>query len=87
MAAKGGALYQDLAGLFGRWLPRPAAVVVIAALLLWPLALPSGLLWLPLFWSLLLWGYASRSERFVLVALWLLLGLTPVAGRRAAAAV
>lgn len=78
MAAKGGALYKDLAGFFGRWLPGPAVAVVVAALLLWPLALPSGLLWLPVYWSLLLWGYATRSERFVLAALWLLLGLAPV---------
>lgn len=78
MSVKGGELYQDMTGLFGRWMPRPAAVAVTALLLLWPLALPSGLLWLPIFWSLLLWTYSSASERVVLVVLWLLLGMTPI---------
>lgn len=78
MAAKGGELVRDMAGMFGRWMPGPAAMAVTAVLLLWPLALPSGLLWLPLFWSLLLWTYASASERVVLVALWLLVGLAPL---------
>jgi len=78
MAAKGGELYQGMTGLFGRWMPRPAAVVVTALVLLWPLALPSGLLWLALFWSLLLWAYSSGSERLVLVGLWLLVGAAPL---------
>jgi tetratricopeptide (TPR) repeat protein len=78
MGAKGGELYQGMTGLFGRWMPRPAAVVVTALVLLWPLALPSGLLWLALFWSLLLWAYSSGSERLVLVGLWLLVGAAPL---------
>lgn len=78
MAAKGGELYQGMTGLFGRWMPRPAAVAVTALVLLWPLALPSGLLWLALFWSLLLWTYCSGSERLVLVGLWLLVGAAPL---------
>jgi tetratricopeptide (TPR) repeat protein len=78
MATKGGSLFLDLAGLFSRRLPRPAAFVLAALCLLWPLALPYGLLWLPLFWSLLLWGYGSTSERVVLIVVWLLVGLTPL---------
>ncbi|HWM94419.1 MAG TPA: tetratricopeptide repeat protein [Thermoanaerobaculia bacterium] len=78
MAAKGGELYQSMIALFGRWLPRPVAVAVTAIVLLWPLALPSGLLWLPLFWSLLLWSYSSASERTVMVALWLLVAVAPL---------
>ncbi|HEX6864012.1 MAG TPA: hypothetical protein VF414_14385, partial [Thermoanaerobaculia bacterium] len=78
MAAKGGELYQDMTSLFGRWMPRPAAVAVSVLVLLWPLALPSGLLWLALFWSLLLWAYSSGSERLVLVGLWLLVGAAPL---------
>lgn len=78
MAIKGGEIYQGMTGLFGRWMPRPAAVVVTAIALLWPLALPSGLLWLALFWSLLLWTWCSGSERLVLVALWLLVGAAPL---------
>jgi tetratricopeptide (TPR) repeat protein len=78
MSTKGGLLYQDLCALLGRRLP-PAAVAVVAALaLLWPLLLPSGLLWLPLYWSLLLWGYGSTSERAVLILLWILVGLAPL---------
>jgi tetratricopeptide (TPR) repeat protein len=78
MAAKGGELVRDMMGLFGRWMPGPAAMIVTAVLLLWPLALPSGVLWLPLFWSLLLWTYASASERAILVLLWILVGLAPL---------
>jgi tetratricopeptide (TPR) repeat protein len=78
IAAKGGELYRDLTGLFSRWMPPAAAAVVTAIALLWPLALPSGLLWLALFWSLFLWTYSSGSERAVLVALWLLVGATPL---------
>lgn len=78
MAVKGSSLWNDLVSLFARRLPRPVAVALAAVLLLWPLALPSGILWLPLFWSLLLWGYSSASERAVLVVLWLLVGVSPV---------
>ena len=78
MATKGGGLFQDLAGFFARKLPRSAAVAAATVCLFWPLALPYGLLWLPLLWSLLLWGYASVSERVVLLALWLLLGSSPL---------
>jgi tetratricopeptide (TPR) repeat protein len=78
MLAKGSSLYRDLADLFGRRLPRPAALGVAGLALLWPLALPHGVFWLPLYWSILLWGYGSRSERTVLIALWLVLGLGPL---------
>jgi tetratricopeptide (TPR) repeat protein len=78
MATKGGALYRDLRQLVGRWLPGGASLAVAAVLLAWPLALPYGPLWLLLYWSVLLWGYAATSERIVLVSLWLLLGLAPV---------
>jgi tetratricopeptide (TPR) repeat protein len=78
MEVKGGALWEDLVGLFSRRLPRPAAMALALAVLLWPLLLPSGLLWLPLFWSVLLWGYSSTSERSVLIALWLLVGIAPI---------
>jgi tetratricopeptide (TPR) repeat protein len=77
MLTKGSALFQDLADLLGRKLPRPAALVLAGLALLWPLALPYGLIWLPLYWSVLLWGYAAPSERVVMIALWLLLGAAP----------
>ncbi|MFL6235460.1 MAG: tetratricopeptide repeat protein [Thermoanaerobaculia bacterium] len=77
MLTKGTSLFQDLADLFGRKLPRPVAYVLAGAALLWPLALPHGPLWLVLYASVLLWGYASASERAVMIALWLLLGAAP----------
>ena len=78
MLAKGAPLYRDLADLFGRRLSPLAALAAAALALLWPLFLPYGVLWLPLYWSILLWGYASASERTVLIALWLLLGISPL---------
>jgi tetratricopeptide (TPR) repeat protein len=78
MLARGNALFGDLEALFGRRLPRPAALALSALALLWPLALPFGPLWLALYWSLLLWGYGSASERAVLIVLWLLLGVSPL---------
>ncbi len=78
MLARGNALFGDLEALFGRRVPRPAALALAALALLWPLALPFGPLWLAVYWSLLLWGYGSASERAVLIVLWLLLGVTPL---------
>lgn len=78
MVSKGGVLFEDLVSMFSRRLPRGAAVAATVVLLLLPLALPSGLLWLPLFWSVLLWAYSSGSERAVLVTLWLVAGAAPV---------
>jgi tetratricopeptide (TPR) repeat protein len=77
MLTKSTSLFQDLADLFGRKLPRSMALVLTGLALLWPLALPYGPIWLPLYWSVLLWGYASTSERVVMTALWLLLGAAP----------
>jgi tetratricopeptide (TPR) repeat protein len=74
MLTKGTVLFQDLAGLLGRKLPRPVALALAGLILLWPLALPHGPIWLILYASVLLWGYASVSERVVMIALWLLLG-------------
>jgi tetratricopeptide (TPR) repeat protein len=77
MLTKGTSLFQDLADLFGRKLPRSIAYVLAGVVLLWPLALPHGPIWLILYASVLLWGYASASERAVMIALWLLLGAAP----------
>lgn len=82
MAVRGPALVRDLGGFFGRRLPAlPAAgaALGIAAVLLWPLVLPSGVLWLALYWALLLWGYAGAAERSVLALSWLLLVVAPLA--------
>ncbi len=78
MATKGGDLWRDLVGFLSRLLPGPVAVVLAVAVLVWPAALPSGPLWLPLYWSVLLWAYCSTSERVVLAALWALVAVSPV---------
>ncbi len=79
MFSKGQALMADLQQRFlpADW-PVVALWLVPIPMLLWPLVLPNGLLWLLLYWSLLLWGYLSSSERWVLSAVWLLAGLMPV---------
>lgn len=77
MAAKGPALTADLAAALSARLPRPAVWLAALVLLLWPVVLPGGLLWLLLYWSVLLWGYGSASERVVVVLLWLVAGVTP----------
>ena len=74
MATKGGALFYDLARFMSPPLALPTADLLTVLLLLWPIVLPSGLLWLALFWSILLWGYGSTSERIVFLVLWLSLG-------------
>lgn len=78
MASKGGGLYRDLCRFLGR-LPAPIAYVAALGLLVWPLMLPHGPLWLVLYWSVLLWGYGSASERTVFIALWVVLGACPFA--------
>ena len=77
MAVKGADLIADLCGLLSP-LPTPLAFPLVAALLLWPLALPGGLPWLLLYWTVLLFGYASTSERVVLVLFVLGMAVVPV---------
>ncbi len=78
MAAKGPALYQDLAAFLARFLPDFLAYPAGLGLLLWPLLLPAGLLWLIVYWSVLLWGYGSATERGVVIAIWLFAGVAPI---------
>ena len=87
MGTKGGGLFRDALRLARPFARREVAYPAAAVVLLWPLALPSGLLWLVVWWSVLLWGYGSASERSVLVGLWLVVGLAPLVageGRRQA---
>lgn len=78
MGTKGGALLYDLSRLMSPPLAITTADVVTVVVLLWPLVLPSGLIWLAVYWSILLWGYGSLSEKLVFVVLWLSLGITPL---------
>lgn len=86
MGLRGPDLARDLgrfvAGRFGS-LPAAASGALVALVLLWPLVLPAGLLWLALYWSILLWLYSGASARGVLVLSWLLLAVAPVVGGRA----
>ncbi len=79
MATKGGALLYDLARFMSPPLDLRTADILTAVALVWPLVLPHGLVWLMIYWSIMLWGYGSRSEKAVFMILWLSLGLTPLA--------
>ncbi len=81
MVVRGPTLLRALSGWIGEHLfsgPAPLVVAVAMVVLLWPLVLPFGLLWVVLYWSVLLWSYASGGERVVLALLWLLTGLAPI---------
>jgi tetratricopeptide (TPR) repeat protein len=80
----GRAAVAALQGLLSPPLPSWAAAGVVAFLAFAPLALPSGLTWLLWLWSILLWSFASRSERIVLAAGWLLLAVAPAIADRSA---
>lgn len=77
MAAKGADLIHDVVRALAPPLPFAMALPLAVAAVLWPLLLPNGLLWVCALWALLLWGYGTVSERFVLLALLLLVGLAP----------
>lgn len=77
VATKGSAVIADLQRALAKRMPAASATLCVGLAMLWPLALPSGPLWLLLYWSALLWGYESRSERWVTVAIWVFAGLAP----------
>ena len=81
LAVRGPAMARNLGRTIGgrfRRLPGPVVTVGVAVLLLWPLALPVGLFWLLVYWSLLLWGSLNTGGRWVLVGAWALLAVTPL---------
>lgn len=80
MAVRGPAVARDLgraAGARFRRLGSGALTVLVALLLLWPLALPAGPLWLVLYWSFLLWGSTGTRERAVFVFAWFAVAAAP----------
>lgn len=77
MAIRGPGWLGALEGGLSSRMPVGVARAVAVLLLLWPLVLPVGLFWLLVYWSVLLWSFASRSEKVVTVALWVLVGLLP----------
>jgi tetratricopeptide (TPR) repeat protein len=78
LGGNGQRLWVDIAGFLRRRLPLWSVIPLTLLALFWPLALPSGVLCLALYLSVLLWGYGSTSERIVFGVGWLLLGLVPL---------
>lgn len=78
MAAQGARLFYDLGRLISPPLPAGTSEAVAVLILVWPIFLPSGLMWLALYWSILLWGYGSPSVRGVLIFLWIAVGVVPI---------
>lgn len=69
---------SDLLLYFSGFVPRPVAVFLVVVVLCWPAVLPSGPLWLALYWSFILWSYISTEERAVIVSVVALLAVTPL---------
>lgn len=78
VATKGSALVADSQLALAKRMRPASATLCVGLALLWPLALPAGPVWLLLYWSALLWGYGSRSERWATVAVWLFAGCAPM---------
>jgi tetratricopeptide (TPR) repeat protein len=78
MLVRGPALFGSLLEVARRYMPVPAGIGVVILLLLWPVALSTGVLAVALNWAILLWAYCQRSERWVLAAIFLLFGLAPI---------
>lgn len=77
-ASRGVLLFRDLVRFFDRSVPTVVSYGLTIVLMLWPVLLPAGLLWLALYWSVLAWGYGGRWERLAVIIAWVVLGLTPV---------
>ena len=76
-STRGAIFFRDLTFLLERRVGSTGARVLALVLVFFPLLLPNGLAWLILYWTLVFWGYASKSERWVLVGVWLLIALLP----------
>lgn len=68
----------EIARILRRIAPAPVAYPATLVLMVWPVVLPAGPLWLLAYWSALSWAYATVGERILLVAVWLLAGAAPV---------
>lgn len=81
MGVKGPLLLADLETMIGHGigLPPPILRILAMLLLLWPLLLPTGILWLLLYWSALLFVYGSLSDRVAIGLCWVLVVIAPVA--------
>lgn len=78
-ATRGSTIVLRLVEVLSAGVPRPLAVVLAVAVLLWPLLVPPLGLWLLPWWSVLVWSHTATNERVVLVVVWLVVGLVPLA--------
>lgn len=78
LLTKGPRLWVDTASGLPRRLPAWAIAPATLFVLLWPLILPMGVLWLALYLSALLWSYGSTSERLAWTLGWVLLAAVPL---------
>jgi tetratricopeptide (TPR) repeat protein len=60
-------------------LPTLLSALLLVLALFAPAVLPSGIFWLLLVWSALLWAFASKSERVLLALGWLVAATVPLA--------
>ena len=74
---KGPSIYRSILAPLGERLPAWLAHLLTVVVLLWPLALPQGILWFFVYASALVWTRSLRSERAVLCVIWFLLGAIP----------
>jgi tetratricopeptide (TPR) repeat protein len=77
-STRGVLLLWDLVRFFERSVPSIIAYTLTIILMLWPVLLPAGLLWLALYWSVLAWGYGRRWEKLTVITAWVILGLAPL---------
>lgn len=70
-----------IAAVWTAWrdpLSPPMAGLILTFATLWPVLLPGRAVALPLWWSLLIWGFCRRRERVLIFAFWLLVGALPL---------
>ncbi|HEY6066849.1 MAG TPA: tetratricopeptide repeat protein [Thermoanaerobaculia bacterium] len=72
-------IWHDLVEAAGRPFGPRAAKPIAFLLLLLPLFLTLGPVWLLLYWTVLAFAYSSRSERWVLAFALFVLGMAPIA--------
>lgn len=78
MTGPGVALYGEILGLLRKSLPAPLAHAGCLLILLWPLLLHMGPVWLAAYWAVLLWAHAGRAVRVVLVLVWVVMATFPI---------
>lgn len=78
MAARGPRLVAGARDALAGRVGHPLALGLTMAGLLWPLLVQDGFFWMLLYWSVLLWAYATARERIILALCWVLLGIAPI---------